>query len=99
MTHLTAEIQLSDRATVVAAGNITQNFSKPIFYTVTTTNGVKKVYQIVIYFTKQNNPVISSFSKDTVRAGEHLIVSGWEFGNFNLAVKVHLLGTNEESQE
>jgi hypothetical protein len=97
LTNLTAEIQLSDMATVVPEGRISQNFSKHIFYTVTAASGSKKVYQVVVVSGKQNSPVISGFSSDTVRAGDNITVLGQEFGSFNLGLKVYCLGENEQS--
>ncbi|WP_149244351.1 hypothetical protein [Dyadobacter sp. 32] len=97
LANLTAEIQLSDMATVVPEGRISQNFSRHIFYTVTAANGSKKVYEVVVVSGKQSSPVISSFSRDTVRAGEKITVFGLEFGSFDLGLKVYCLAENNQS--
>lgn len=51
-------------------------------------DGSKKVYTISVTSQKQGAAQITGFSKDTIRAGETLLVSGKDFGSFGVGIQV-----------
>ena len=91
LSGLSAEIGISPGTTIVPAGSVARDFAKPIYYTVTATDGSKKVYVVHVTSALQSQPVITGFSADTVRAGEPVVVSGNNFGRFGAAIKTQLI--------
>jgi hypothetical protein len=90
LNDLTPDISVSEGASLVPSTSIAQDFSKPVYYTVTGLDGSKKVYKIVIKGAAQPFPVIVSLEKDTLRAGDTLIVTGRSFGTFPLSITTYV---------
>jgi len=90
-------VVLSEGATVIPASGKVQNFSAPVYYTVTALDGSKVIYTVVVKNQPQPIPQILKFSSDTIEAGKELLVSGKFFGNFPLDIKTQLINPKNES--
>ncbi|WP_221391408.1 DUF5018 domain-containing protein [Dyadobacter sp. NIV53] len=97
LNALSADIQISPSATIVPSGSVLQDFSRPVSYTVTAANGSKKVYTVMVSSAQQPAAQILGFSKESLRAGETLLISGKDFGSFGLAINAML--KNVQGQE
>lgn len=93
---LTPIIEFSDRATVVPASGVVQDFSKPVYYTVTAEDGSKVIYTVKLSVAPQPAPTIATFDKDTLDAGQNLRIVGRYFGSFVLDVTVNLVNSTGE---
>ena len=88
LADLNPEISISPDASIVPLPSVSQNFGKQVYYTVTALDGSKKVYTISVTSQKQGAAQITGFSKDTIRAGGTLLVSGKDFGSFGAGIQV-----------
>lgn len=88
LTDLNPEVSISPDASIVPLASVTQDFTKQVYYTVTASDGSRKVYTISVTSQKQGAALITGFSRDTVRAGETLLVSGKDFGSFGAGIQV-----------
>ncbi len=90
---LTPIIEFSDKATLVPASGIGQDFSKPVYYTLTAEDGSKVIYTVKLSVAPQPPPAIATFDKDTLDAGQNLRIVGRYFGSFVLDVAVNLVNS------
>lgn len=90
---LTPIIEFSDKATLVPASGIGQDFSKPVYYTLTAEDGSKVIYTVKLSVAPQPAPTIATFDKDTLDAGQNLRIVGKYFGSFVLDVAVNLVSS------
>lgn len=67
------------------------DFSVPVYFTVVHPSGGKIIYTIKVVTEEQPTPIISSFSVDSLEAGERFIIKGGNFGKFGLDIKTALL--------
>lgn len=79
----------------IPASGTTQDFSRPVYYTIIHPSGGKRVYQFIVVLEQQPSPLILDFSETEIIAGQKLLVNGSNFGNFGLALKAALL-SNEK---
>lgn len=91
LTGLVPLITLSEGASVVPKSGQQQNFSQPVYYTVSYPDGQKIIYTLTVVVASQPIPNIASFSSDTLEAGNILVIKGSHFGDFLLDVQVYLV--------
>jgi hypothetical protein len=98
LQNVTPIIEVSKGATIVPASGIPQDFTKPVYYTVKGNDGERKVYKVTCRYLAQTLPEIITASADTVRAGDTLLVTGQNFGNFALAIAAYVKEKNAGSE-
>ena len=96
LKSLRPSFELSTGATSVPASGAEQDFSKPVYYTLTATDGSKIVYQVIVRTAEQPTPLVTDFDRDTLEAGQLLRVSGQYFGSFALDVKANLIDAQNQ---
>gem|GEM_PF-1846793 len=90
---LTPLLTVSDRASLVPASEVPQDFSKPVYYTLTAEDGSKVIYTVKLSVAPQPAPILTNFDKDTLDAGQNLRIVGKYFGSFVLDVAVNLVSS------
>lgn len=96
LTDRLPAIELSSGATIVPSASVPQNFAQPVYYTVSGADGSKKVYKVTVVTAAEPIVSISNFSKDTLQAGDTLLVNGQNFGKSILMLGVYLKNTSGE---
>lgn len=96
---LAPKIEINSGAKIVPASGIAQDFKKNIYYTVTSKDGQKKIYTVIVTLSNQPIPEITSFTTDTVEAGLNFHVVGNHFGNYGLDVKTYLIDASKKQIE
>lgn len=91
VTEVAPIITLAEGASVIPKSGQKQNFSQPVYYTVTYQDGQKIIYTIKVVTMSQPIPIIDSFSSDTLEAGNSFTIKGSHFGDFLLDVQVFLV--------
>ena len=91
LKELTPTMNISEGASIVPASGISQDFTKVLYYTLTSKTGVKTIYTVKVKTEEQPSPQILSFSQASIEAGEQVVVKGNYFGNFGLAIKAYLV--------
>ena len=89
-TNLVPEIKISDGASIVPRSFVAQDFTKPVYYTVTGPDGSKRIYKVTLDLASQPFHEILALSRDTIQAGDTLGVIGLNFGTFALAITTQL---------
>jgi len=90
LRDLLPDIKISAGASIVPSAAVPQDFTKPVYYTVTGPDGSKRVYKVIIVSAAQAAPEIAVPAKDTIQAGDTLLVKGRNFGTFALAITTFL---------
>jgi hypothetical protein len=85
------DIQISEGASIVPSLSLSQDFSKAVYYTVTGADGSKKVYKVLVTSEDQSTLFIQRISKDTIQAGDTLVVFGEHFGASISLLAVNLI--------
>lgn len=93
---LTPIIEISTGASIVPASKTPQDFSQPVYYVLTSSEGKKTVYKVSVITLKQPSPEIISIDKNTIEAGESLLVKGKYFGNFQGVIQSYLVDAKNE---
>jgi hypothetical protein len=91
LKNLQPTLTLSTGASVVPSSGTVQDFTKPIYYTLTSASGVKVIYTVLTQTQEQPQPQVLSLDKEVLEAGETLVVKGKCFGNFGLDVSTYLI--------
>lgn len=76
---LAPQVELSGGAVMVPGAEVAQDFSRPVVYTVISPDGAKKAYTVIVSALPQQPPQLTGYSRDTVRAGEQVDVTGKGF--------------------
>lgn len=97
LKNLTPNIKFSSNAQLIPASGVSQDFSKPVYYTLIAENGHKVIYKVTISTEPQPAPTLASISKDTLEAGLDLEIKGKDFGNFPPDVSVNLIASTNEA--
>ncbi|ADB40292.1 hypothetical protein Slin_4310 [Spirosoma linguale DSM 74] len=85
-------ITLTPGASVVPRSGEIQDFTKIVLYTITDSNGQKRVYQIRVQPEGQPVPQLTGRSADSLEAGQTLRLMGHSFGSFGPDVRVIATG-------
>lgn len=91
LKDLIPTISISDGASIVPSSGVAQDFSKPIYYTLTSKNGVKTIYTVMVKTEDQPQPQIVKLGSSELEAGETFSVKGSYFGKFALDIKTYLV--------
>lgn len=87
------DILISEGASIVPSPTVPQDFSKSVYYTVTGSDGTKKVYKVLVTSEDQPDLSLHHFSKDTIQAGDTLVVFGEHFGASISLLTINLTNT------
>ena len=98
LKDLKLNFKLLGEGTVIPASGVSQDFSKPVYFTTVHPSGGKKIYEIRIVSADQPAPTLVGFSKDSLLAGDSFIVSGQYFGKFGLDVSVAMVTNGLENK-
>jgi len=94
LKNLKPVFQLSPGTSSVPASGQEQDFTKPVLYTLTGADGSKTIYQVIVKTASQPQPQLLQLERDTLEAGQSLLVKGRYFGVFALDVKATLSDAN-----
>ncbi len=97
INDLIPDLKVSEGVSIVPASGISQDFQRPVYYTLSSQTGTKVIYKVIVSTEQQASPEIVSLSTLEVEAGESLKVKGKHFGRFALGVKTYLLDSLSKS--
>lgn len=91
------EITFSEPVSIVPSLSVAQDFSKDVYYTVSSPSGGKKVYKVITKRESQPLIVLTGLSPVSLRAGDTVSVSGENFGKRPILISVYLQETGQEA--
>lgn len=99
VASLTPKIEISSGASIIPASGVSQDFKKSIFYTLTSKDGQKVIYTVIVTLTNQPSPEITTIKADSVEAGFDFEILGKNFGKFGLDVQTFLVDASNKQIE
>jgi hypothetical protein len=99
VSALTPKIEISSGASIIPASGVAQDFKKSIFYTLTSKDGQKVIYTVIVTLTNLPSPEITTIKSDTVEAGFDFEILGKNFGKFGLDVQTFLVDASNKEIE
>jgi hypothetical protein len=99
VSALTPEIEISSGASIIPSSGVAQDFKKSIFYTLTSKDGQKVIYTVIVTLSNQPSPEITTIKADTVEAGFDFEILGKNFGKFGLDVQTFLVDASNKQIE
>lgn len=94
LSNRTPDIVIGEGATIVPSASVPQDFTQPVFYTITGLDGSKKIYKVTVITEGEPDSQITAVSKDTIQAGDTLLVTGENLGSSVLQLSVFLKNTS-----